>query len=118
MVWEGVKPPTEPAGYDPNNKYADPVLYYKHREAKVAAEYVKVAEAKVRHIAVCRLRRNAAVVAWRLGDGQAAADAAAGAAAGCPDQRVPQTLESTVACDVIAGSLCQHFLLLLWPLCS
>ncbi|KAI3436098.1 hypothetical protein D9Q98_002156 [Chlorella vulgaris] len=47
MVWEGVKPPTEPAGYDPNNKYADPVLYYKHREAKVAAEYVKVAEAKL-----------------------------------------------------------------------
>ena len=47
MVWEGPNPPTEPAGYDPANKYADPVLYLKHREAKVAEEYVKVAEAKV-----------------------------------------------------------------------
>ena len=40
--------PAEPAGYDPENKFADPVLYFKHREAKVAEEYVKVAEAKVR----------------------------------------------------------------------
>ena len=47
MVWEGPNPPTEPAGYDPANKFADPVLYLKHREAKVAEEYVKVAEAKV-----------------------------------------------------------------------
>jgi len=30
----------------------DPVLYFKHREAKVAEEYVKVAEAKVRHAPV------------------------------------------------------------------
>ncbi len=41
-------PTAEPAGYDPDNKYADPVLYFKHREAKVAEEFVKVAEAKVR----------------------------------------------------------------------
>ncbi|PSC76562.1 NADH dehydrogenase [ubiquinone] 1 beta subcomplex subunit 10-B-like [Micractinium conductrix] len=47
MPWEGVQPPAEPAGYDPANKYADPVVYFKHREAKVAAEYVKVAEAKL-----------------------------------------------------------------------
>jgi hypothetical protein len=47
MVWEGPNPPKEPEGYDPNNKFADPVLYFKHREAKVAEEYVKVAEAKV-----------------------------------------------------------------------
>lgn len=48
MPFEGVNPPSEPAGYDPQNKYADPVLYYKHREAQVAQEYIKVAEAKVR----------------------------------------------------------------------
>lgn len=107
MGWEGVKPPVEPAGYDPANKYgawalqalggvawratrachsakrqpegcagccssggaptppppppptpsaaacpfccpaADPVKYFQHREAQVAEEYVKVAEAKV-----------------------------------------------------------------------
>ena len=47
MVWEGTNPPEEPAGYDPKNKYADPVLYFKHREALVAEEFVKVAEAKV-----------------------------------------------------------------------
>lgn len=55
MVWEGPNPPKEPEGYDPDNKYADPVLYFKHRDAKVAEEYVKVAEAKVR-----RSRRRAA----------------------------------------------------------
>lgn len=49
MPWEGVKVSTEePAGYDPAKPYADPVTYFKHREAKVAQEYVKVAEAKVR----------------------------------------------------------------------
>ncbi|KAL4458777.1 hypothetical protein ABPG75_013642 [Micractinium tetrahymenae] len=48
MPWEGVKVSTEePAGYDPANRYADPVAYLKHREAKVAQEYVKVAEAKL-----------------------------------------------------------------------
>lgn len=34
------RPPSLPA--------ADPVTYYKHREAKVAEEFLKVAEAKVR----------------------------------------------------------------------
>lgn len=48
MGWEGVAPPSEPAGYDPANKYADPVAYFKHREALVAEEYLKVADAKVR----------------------------------------------------------------------
>ena len=48
MVWEGVNPPGEPAGYDPDNKFKDPVLYLKHREARVAEEYIKIAEAKVR----------------------------------------------------------------------
>lgn len=48
MGWEGVQPPAEPAGYNPNNKYADPATYFKHREARVAEEYIKVAEAKVR----------------------------------------------------------------------
>lgn len=49
MPWEGVKVSTEePAGFDPAKPFADPVTYFKHREAKVAQEYVKVAEAKVR----------------------------------------------------------------------
>lgn len=49
MPWEGLKVNTEePADYDPAKPFADPVTYYKHREAKVAQEYVKVAEAKVR----------------------------------------------------------------------
>lgn len=48
MGWEGVVPPREPANYDPANKYADPVTYYKHREALVAQEFLKVADAKVR----------------------------------------------------------------------
>ena len=63
MVWEGPNPPTEPAGYDPDNKYADPVLYLKHREAKVAEEYVKVAEAKVRPGRGGRWRRHTATAA-------------------------------------------------------
>lgn len=48
MPWAGVNPPQDPADYDPANKTADPVLYLTHREAKVAEEFVKVAEAKVR----------------------------------------------------------------------
>ena len=47
MPFNGVNPPKEPANYDPQNKYKDPVAYFKHREALVAEEYVKVAEAKV-----------------------------------------------------------------------
>jgi hypothetical protein len=39
--------PAEPPGYDPENKFKDPVLYYKHREALVAEEHVKIEEAKV-----------------------------------------------------------------------
>ena len=125
MGWEGVQPPSEPAGYNPNDKFgecqlpggrerrggsptapccpsarrlgaavglgsralaggsrvgrvagpqhsgrrqrrtkrsspptpslraADPVVYYKHREARVAEEYVKVAEAKVGAVPLC-----------------------------------------------------------------
>lgn len=47
MPWEGVSIPKDPANYDPDNKYADPVAYFQHREAKTAEEFVKVAEAKV-----------------------------------------------------------------------
>ena len=48
MPFTGVKPLTEdPAGYDPSNKYRDPVKYYQHKEALVAAEQVKMAEAKL-----------------------------------------------------------------------
>lgn len=127
MGWEGVQPPSEPAGYNPNDKFgecqlmgvaqrrggsptapccpsarrlgaalglgsralaggprvgraagpqhsgrrqqrtkrssplatpslraADPVVYYKHREARVAEEYVKVAEAKVGAVPLCQ----------------------------------------------------------------
>jgi hypothetical protein len=43
----GVNPPTEPEGYDPQNKYKDPVKYFQHREAVVAKEFVDIAEAKV-----------------------------------------------------------------------
>ena len=48
MGFPGVNPPDHPAGYDPDNKFKDPVLYFQHREAVVADEFVKVAEAKVR----------------------------------------------------------------------
>ena len=48
MPWEGVNPPQEPAGYDPDNKYKDPVVYLQHREAAVAEKFVKTAESKVR----------------------------------------------------------------------
>lgn len=48
MTFVGVNPPEEPKNYDPDNKYKDPVVYFKHREAAVAEEYVKVAEAKVK----------------------------------------------------------------------
>eukprot|EP00887_Chlorella_sp_A99_P006535 scaffold3.g6535.t1 len=46
MGFPGVNPPDHPSGYDPDNKFADPVLYFQHREAAVADEFVKVAEAK------------------------------------------------------------------------
>lgn len=48
MPFEGVNPPKEPANYDPENKFKDPVAYFKHREAAVAEKYVHMAEAKVR----------------------------------------------------------------------
>ncbi|KAG7669708.1 hypothetical protein Ndes2526B_g06062 [Nannochloris sp. 'desiccata'] len=47
MPFVAVNPPEEPKNYDPDNKYKDPVVYFKHREAAVAEEYVKVAEAKL-----------------------------------------------------------------------
>lgn len=48
MPFSGVKPITEdPAGYDPSDKYRDPVKYYQHIEALVATEQVKMAEAKL-----------------------------------------------------------------------
>jgi hypothetical protein len=48
MPFTGVKPITEdPARYDASNKYRDPVKYYQHKEALVAAEHVKMAEAKL-----------------------------------------------------------------------
>ena len=47
MPFTGPNPPEEPKNYDPDNKFKDPVVYFKHREAAVAEEYVKVAEAKV-----------------------------------------------------------------------
>jgi len=49
MPFVAVNPPEEPKNYDPDNKFKDPVVYFKHREAAVAEEYVKVAEAKVKH---------------------------------------------------------------------
>lgn len=49
MPWSGVQPPQEPANYDPNDKFKDPVAYFKHREAAVAEKFVQTAEAKVRH---------------------------------------------------------------------
>ena len=48
MPFTGVSPVTkDPPGYDPEDKYKDPVLYYKHKEALVAEEYVKIEQAKV-----------------------------------------------------------------------
>lgn len=48
MPFTGVHPITkDPPGYDPDHKYKDPVLYYKHKEAAVSEEYVKIAEAKL-----------------------------------------------------------------------
>jgi len=48
MPFSGVKPITEdPVGYDPTDKYRDPVKYYQHKEALVATEQVKMAEAKL-----------------------------------------------------------------------
>ena len=41
MPFSGVKPITEdPVGYDPTDKYRDPVKYYQHKEALVATEQV------------------------------------------------------------------------------
>lgn len=56
MPFTGVSPVTkDPPGYDPENKYKDPVLYYKHKEALVAEEYVKIERAKVGLFACCVL---------------------------------------------------------------
>ena len=56
MPFQGVKAPEEPAGYDPEDKFKDPVLYYRHRNAVVAREFIRVEEAKVsRANAVCSL---------------------------------------------------------------
>ena len=46
MPWEGVQVPQDPPNYNPEDKYADPVLYFQHREAASAEALVKVAEAK------------------------------------------------------------------------
>lgn len=59
MPWTGVNPPKEPANYDPKNKYKDPVAYFKHREAIVAEEYVRIAEAKVSFLEESRTRGTA-----------------------------------------------------------
>lgn len=47
MPWDGVNPSREPETYDAKNKSKDPVAYFKHKEALVAEEYVRVAEARV-----------------------------------------------------------------------
>eukprot|EP00890_Picochlorum_soloecismus_P001151 jgi/Picsp_1/2036/NSC_05501-R1_nadh dehydrogenase len=48
MPFTGVSPVTkDPPGYDAEDKYKDPVLYYKHKEALVAEEYVKIEQAKM-----------------------------------------------------------------------
>ena len=65
MPFTGVHPLTkDPPGYDPENKYKDPVLYYKHKEALVAEEYVKIAQAKVRTLHGLLLSRAGF---WRRG---------------------------------------------------
>lgn len=57
MPWDGVRPNLEdPPGFDPADKFKDPVLYFKHREALVVNKYLEVSEAKV-----CEER-------WRVGD--------------------------------------------------
>jgi hypothetical protein len=47
MPWDGVNPAKEPETYDAKDKFQDPVAYFKHKEAMVAEEYVRVAEARV-----------------------------------------------------------------------
>lgn len=47
MPFKGPNPPPEPTDYDPSNKFKDPVVYYQHKEAAVAEEFIKVAEARV-----------------------------------------------------------------------
>lgn len=62
MPWEGPSIPKDPPNYSPEDKFADPVLYFQHREAVTAEEFVRVAEAKVRchpalsdaHMDACR----------------------------------------------------------------
>ncbi|KDD76559.1 hypothetical protein H632_c182p2 [Helicosporidium sp. ATCC 50920] len=47
MPWDGVRPNLEdPPGFDPADKFKDPVLYFKHREALVVNKYLEVSEAK------------------------------------------------------------------------
>jgi hypothetical protein len=79
MGWEGVNPPGHPSGYDPDNKFADPVKYYQHKEAVVADEFVKVAEAKVwtpRATGEARGRRGRPGIALQRGRGRGRARAA------------------------------------------
>lgn len=47
MPWDGVNPAKEPETHDAKDKFQDPVAYFKHKEAMVAEEYVRVAEARV-----------------------------------------------------------------------
>jgi hypothetical protein len=47
MPWDGVNPAKETETYDAKDKFQDPVAYFKHKEAMVAEEYVRVAEARV-----------------------------------------------------------------------
>ena len=61
MPYTGVKPITEdPSGYDPKNKFRDPVKYYQHREAVVAEEHVKMAEAAALHTVTALLQQASA----------------------------------------------------------
>jgi hypothetical protein len=62
MPFTGVSPLTkDPPGYDPEHKYQDPVLYYKHKEAAVAEEYVKIAEAKLMQQELASCYKNSGV---------------------------------------------------------
>ena len=62
MPFTGVKPITEdPLGYDPKNKFKDPVKYYQHREALVAEEHVKMAEAKLMQQELAACYKNSGV---------------------------------------------------------
>jgi NADH dehydrogenase (ubiquinone) 1 beta subcomplex subunit 10 len=63
MPYTGVEPLTDPSppGYNPDDKYKDPVLYYKHKEAVVAEEYVKMAEAKMMQKELAQCYKNSGV---------------------------------------------------------